>query len=625
MFGEFEIREIPLSLSSARLKAEEFLNSQGLRMDNLDRFFGVFDSADNLVGGGGLHGSVIKCVALAEQTRGESLANSLISRIRQAAAEENIFDLTLFTKPENEEVFSSMAFHTVGRAPKALLMESNPRGITSYTNRLKSMARPYAGGNNGVIAMNCNPLTQGHLYLIATAAGQVDRLFIIPVRHGLTDFSYAERSDMLSRIAARFDNVTICPGSIYTISQATFPTYFIKDLNDAAPTQMELDLDIFCRHIAPALGAGKRFAGTEPTDPLTQCYNRTMQRLLPPNGIEVIEIPRIESAGQPVSASRVRRLLAQGMAGDAINLLPTESIPYLLAHAACRALTDELELTPKPGLVDLHDNGAHTDMDVSTMRQSIESCKPYFVKMADAAMQSASTAGQPASASKSILPATEIDGQLRAIGIEAEQAMLAATGGVNTHRGALFSIGLAVAAAAVCLASTPEGDRRLTPDALRRQIMTLAAALSAGKHAKSATQSVAVQADTAQEQASHGAKACERYGIKGAAQLAEEGYPQLFDSWLPMYRAIKSDPMARHRLLCRIMADIDDTNLYHRGGLPGAQYARQCAVALAESCTMEALAQANADFVARNLSPGGAADMLALTLLTDSLTCNQSD
>lgn len=567
-------------------------------MDNLDRFFGVFDSDDNLVGGGGLHGSVIKCVALSEQTRGESLANSLISRISQAAAEENIFDLTLFTKPENEEVFSSMAFHTVGRAPKALLMESNPRGISAYTNRLKSLAKPYAGFSKGVIAMNCNPLTNGHLYLISRAASQVEHLFIIPVRHGVTEYSYEERHEMLNRIASRFDNVTVCPGSIYTISQATFPTYFIKNLDDAAPTQMELDLDIFCRHIAPALGATKRFVGSEPTDALTRCYNEAMHRILPQKGIEVVEIERVAMSGEPVSASRVRKLIAENRVGEALVLLPAESVPYALAHAACKALSDELHLTPKPGLVDEHDNGAHSDMDLALMARSIEACKPYFTKMASIGAQADKT------------DLSDMASQLRGIGIEAEQAMLKATGGINTHRGALFSLGLAVAAAAAAVAKSGDKQASLAADVLRQNIMKMAAALSAGKPARAE---------------SHGAKACTQYGIKGAARLAEEGYAMLFESWLPYYRSVKGEPLAQHRLLCRIISEIDDTNLYHRGGSEGAEYARRYAAALAEECSEEALAKANADFVARNLSPGGAADMLALTLLIDSLTRKQSN
>lgn len=132
MFGDFEIRELPLSLTATKKKVESFLLSQGLRMENLDRYFGIFDMNDNLVGGGGLQENVVKCIALSESTRNESLTNPLMSRIREAAMADGHYDLLLFTKPENQRIFESLAFHTVGKADKALLLESNPRGISGY-------------------------------------------------------------------------------------------------------------------------------------------------------------------------------------------------------------------------------------------------------------------------------------------------------------------------------------------------------------------------------------------------------------------------------------------------------------------------------------------------------------
>lgn len=588
MFGEFEIREMPLSLAASRQKAEEFLSSQGLRMEKLDHFYGIFDTDDRLVGGGGIKGSVIKCIALSEKTRGESLSNTLVSCIREAAAAEGIYDLTLFTKPENEEIFRSLAFNVIGRAQRAILMESNPRGIKRYTDSLRKIAAPYSCERNGVIVMNCNPLTRGHLYLIEQAASRCGHLFIMPVKDGPTEFSYDERLQALRQAATRFDNVSVCLGSIYTISQATFPTYFLKNLDDAAPTQMELDLDIFARHIAPALGVGIRFVGSEPTDALTGTYNESMHRLLPQRGIEVMEIQRLEQYNIPISASRARRYIKEGKARKALEIVAQESIPAVLARAACAALTKELELTPKPGLVDLHDNGSHSDMNPELMRKSIDACRPYFRQMACAAM------------SLDTNNLADISQQLRSIGLEAERSMLDVTGGVNTHRGALYSLGLAVAAAAATISLT----NKLTAENLREYIIRFAASLHNSSDASTA---------------SHGSEACRKFGLKGASDLAREGYEMLFNDWLVFYSQVKDQPLGRHRLLCRIMATIDDTNLYHRGGEAGAAFAKSLASQLTGDCSEEKLAQANADFVKRNLSPGGAADMLALTLFVHSL------
>ena len=225
----------------------------------------------------------------------------------------------------------------------------------------------------------------------------------------------------------------VVEGSDYQISAATFPTYFLKDLSDAAETQMRLDIDLFGRHIAPALGARVRFVGTEPSDPLTARYNALMKELLPKYDIQLVEIPRLTLAGAsagsasrkgslpvpelaevPVTATEVRSLLDEGRFKEASALTPASTWPYLLADLAERALRMELDTPLKPGLVGPDSKGAHKDMDYDVMRKGIAAIRPFFPRMAMAATPE----------------------ELRQLGIDAEAAMLAATGGVNTHRGA---------------------------------------------------------------------------------------------------------------------------------------------------------------------------------------------
>ena len=125
-------------------------------------------------------------------------------------------------------------------------------------------------------------------------------------------------------------------------------------------THITLDLDLFARHIAPALGVKTRFVGSEPIDELTARYNELMQEQLPQHGIEVKTVERLTEGGQAVSASRVRQALADGSLNQASALVPATTVPYLIAHLATDALRVELNTTPKPGLVDRNDNGAHT-------------------------------------------------------------------------------------------------------------------------------------------------------------------------------------------------------------------------------------------------------------------------
>ena len=562
-----ETRQLHLQLPAHKRAVEALLRDAGLRLDPVDIYIGVFDFDDNLIGGAGLKGNVIKCVAVSEEARGLDITGSLISRLRTEAAQEGITDLFLFTKPENESVFRSLAFHTVGRAPKAILMETNPRGISSYCNYLRSLRRP---GSCGAIVMNCNPFTKGHRYLIEQAAGQVDNLYVIPVKEDASEYSYAERREMIAAGCRDLENVTVCEGSPYAISRATFPDYFIKNLDESTDASILLDLDIFSSHIAPALGTTIRFAGSEPADALTRRYNSMMQSRLP----DFREIERLSCGSEAISASRVRELIATFNLQDAIPLLHPSSLPIILAHEAARALMAELHCTPKPGLVDEADAGAHTDMTLPLMERSIQAIRPYFSIIAREALAPAS--------------------RLQQIGADAEQAMLSATGGVNTHKGAIFSMSLAIAAFMRLLSS----GSKPTAESICAEISRIAS-------------------DIPRPKGTHGQSVTRRYGVPGALETARSGYPELAADWLPFLISGSGD--ALHRTLLRIMSSLDDSNVIHRAGLSGAEYVKQQAQQLLDNYSHTGMKTLNRDFIARNISPGGAADMLALTLLFRTL------
>lgn len=591
MFSPYEIREIPLSLNSCRDKVADFLRRQDLTMEDVDRYFGVFDSDDRMVGGGGIKGILIKEIAFSKECRGEGLSNALLSRLLQEACRLGVDNPMLITKPQYESLFANLGFHSVAKASEAVLMESDRRGISSYCNTLRQIAAPFACGHPnariGVVVMNCNPFTLGHRYLIEEASRRIDRLYIIPVEEDLSEFSTAERVEMLTAGTVDLDNVVVCPGSRYIISSVTFPTYFLKKKCDRSLTQMEIDLDLFRCHIAPALGASVRFVGTEPDSEITDTYNSAMQRILSDGELRVEVIERYCIDGSPVSATAVRGHLGDGMAGRAFRLVPPATIPYLIAHAGARALEFELELTPKPGLVDRLDSGAHTDMDFNTMQRSIAALLPWLVIFAKM--------GQRKS-----LPGHD---EISSTGIEAEKAMLRVTGGVNTHRGALFTLGLFTIAASHIHSNVKFESPREYVGLLQREVREMAFGFKGAK-------------------GSHGTEMCRRYGIKGAADLAREGYASVLEEILDCVADV-SAPMSREhglRILLRLMSKLDDTNVYYRGGAEGAAYVKSAAAGLLGDFSGDRLAETNSEFIRRNLSPGGSADMLSLCYFIRSTT-----
>ena len=597
------ISEAPLSLNSVRRRVEAFLTANGLRLAPLDRYVVVTrdEDGDEILAGGGLDGNVIKCVAVSESARSEGLMNILVSRLIAIAREEGRESVKAFTKPENEGIFKSLGFTLLASSPKAILMENGSGGLPEYRKYLESLARP---GRNGAIVMNANPFTKGHRYLVEQAASLVDNLYVIVVREDRSRFPYAERKAMIDAGCAGLDNVVVCEGSDYAISAATFPTYFLKKLDDATDTQIALDLDLFVNHIAQPLGVTVRFAGSEPEDALTRRYNELMAEILPGTSVAVVrqahqpdpelvkgselrqarrpidfvEIPRLEQKGKPLSATSLRRALDKASFKEAMEYIPESSIPYLVDDLAERALRLELDTTPKPGLVDRRDNGAHKDMDYALMSKSISALRPYLTRLA---VESA----------KDIDPA-----KIKEIGIEAEKAMLKATGGVNTHKGALFCIGLSVAAASCLACSTGAVEAYSFKELVSRAASEIPSA-----------------------RGTHGAEAKRSFKAVGALENARAAYPELFADWLPYYRSLEGDPFRCHKTLLHIMTTLDDTNILHRRGEEGLARAKSEAARLLEDFSESGLSSLNKDFIRENISPGGSADMLSLTIFINSI------
>ena len=286
-----------------------------------------------------------------------------------------------------------------------------------------------------------------------------------------------------------------------------------------------------------------------------------------------------------------------------------------MAALAERALRRELDTPLKPGLVGPDSSGAHTDMDYALMQKAIAALRPYWSRMAKA----------------SVPPL------LQMIGIEAEKAMKKATGGVNTHRGAIFALGLALNARGM--------EVTVTEEVMQNRLCKIAGVILHNGLIDSALHFTAQGAPASQR--THGEQAVKQYGVKGAREMALEGYKDLWTNWLPYYRdtlglrpresVIPSEASVSsiQRTLLHIMSTLDDTCVIHRVGYERAQEVKREAadVLMAEekwffakpcekyfSSAGNNLQDLCVRYAAEGISPGGAADMLALTILIDSLT-----
>jgi triphosphoribosyl-dephospho-CoA synthase len=272
------------------------------------------------------------------------------------------------------------------------------------------------------------------------------------------------------------------------------------------------------------------------------------------------------------------------LSAAAVARAPFDADPGQLGRLAMASLHAELVCAPKPGLVTPFDTGSHRDMDAATFMRSLFSLRGYFPAIAQAGAERAGF------------------DRLRQLGFGAEIAMCRATAGVNTHRGAIFSLGLLVAGAGSLRA---HGNAAVT-EAVCDEVMIRWGASIAGAPSASA---------------SHGQLAAQRYGAKGARGEAASGFPTLRNVAVPALRhalGVTNDQnAAMSQTLMTLIANTEDTNLLHRGGAAGLAHAQRrsrdflAAGGISASGWHEELLGIGRDFVARRLSPGGSADLLA--------------
>lgn len=269
------------------------------------------------------------------------------------------------------------------------------------------------------------------------------------------------------------------------------------------------------------------------------------------------------------------------------------SLSEHLADLAVDALMDEANLSPKPALVDRRGNGAHTDLHLGLMHASALSLWPTFKLMAEAAAQFR-TVGQP------------LREELGRLGREGEAAMLHTTGGVNTHRGAIWALGLLVTAAALDV-----------NDCTSAAICQRAARLALIKD----RQVVASN--------SHGSIVAQRYGAMGAREQAQQGFPAVTNVALPQLQRSRAagsgEQNARLDALLAIMTTLADTCVLYRAGPEGLQAMQLGAQRVLDAGGSASLAgrrelhELDKQLLALNASPGGAADLLAACLFIDGL------
>ena len=314
----------------AQKQVDALLEREGIRRDrNLDYTCGVFDGDGALIATGSSFGNTLRCFAVSDEHRGEGLLNEVVSHLIERQFARGSSHIFLYTKPESARFFADLGFHEIARAQTAVFMENRRGGFAAYCAGLTKTPP----GRTAAVVMNANPFTLGHRYLAEQAAAENDFVHLFVLSEDVGPIPFAVRKRLVREGVADLPNVVPHDSGPYIISSATFPSYFLKDDDEAIRAHAELDIAVFGK-IAAALGVTRRYVGDEPTSRVTSLYNEVMARRLPALGVDCAIVPRMETNGRVVSASAVRQAIHDGALDAIADMLPETTYRYFASPEA---------------------------------------------------------------------------------------------------------------------------------------------------------------------------------------------------------------------------------------------------------------------------------------------------
>lgn len=337
--SDYHFSQIRYNDKLALGQMESLLAREGIERDaNLDYSVGLYDEDYNLAATGSAFGNTLRCLAVDSSHQGEGLLNQVISHLVDYQYRRGILDLFLYTKCSTARFFKDLGFYEIARVDgRVVFMENRRNGFERYLERLagETGASGLTGSSVGAVVINANPFTLGHRYLAETAAAACDVLHLFVVSEDVSLVPFAVRERLIKEGTAHLKNIVYHRTESYMISNATFPSYFLKDSDTVIRSHAALDIAIF-EKIAAALGIGTRFVGEEPFSAVTGIYNQVMAGALAAAGMTCRVIPRKEAEGHAISASKVRLAIKEGRLEEIRSLVPETTYSYFTSEEGQR-------------------------------------------------------------------------------------------------------------------------------------------------------------------------------------------------------------------------------------------------------------------------------------------------
>ncbi|ERJ13857.1 [citrate (pro-3S)-lyase] ligase [Haloplasma contractile] len=310
-----------------------FLKQFDLAYENdIDYTVAIYDKG-HIIATASKSKQVLKCFAVDEAYQGRGLSSTLIKKIEDRMFEEGLYHFFIYTKSCNKTKFISIGYREVITSNGISILENGNQTIQRFINKLKEQNQ-ITSVDKACIIMNANPFTLGHRYLVEQAARNHNEVIVFVVTEDQSSFPFHVRYQLVNDGVNDLSNVTVLETGPYLISQATFPTYFLKQGTDALKLHTKIDCDVFLKYYKKAFTITTRYVGEEPYCSVTRSYNDTMKQMLENGGVKVTMLKRKKQNGQYISASSVRSLLKEEDYDAIKELVPETTFRFLTSDAA---------------------------------------------------------------------------------------------------------------------------------------------------------------------------------------------------------------------------------------------------------------------------------------------------
>ncbi len=312
---------------------DALLEKEGIERDkNLDYSAGLFDEDYQLVATGSCFKNTLRCMAVDSNHQGEGLLNRVVTHLIDYQFEQGNYELFLYTKCNSAKFFNDLGFYEIARvADRVVFMENRRTGFKDY---LQTLAKKKKEGEKvAAIVMNANPFTLGHQYLLEKASAENDVVHVFVVSEDVSLVPFSVRKELVKKGSAHLPNLIYHDTGSYIISNATFPSYFLKDEETVIESHARLDIQVF-KQIAETLGINRRYVGEEPFSQVTSIYNRVMKEELDACGVECLIIPRKTDGKEAISASKVRLAIQENRIDEIRDVVPSSTYEYFISAQA---------------------------------------------------------------------------------------------------------------------------------------------------------------------------------------------------------------------------------------------------------------------------------------------------